>query len=468
MTPEFAVCDATLYERPVQFTAPFRFGAVTVESAPQAFVRVEIELLDGRHAEGATAEMMIPKWFDKRAGKSTGQTVGDLRRSLVLARGFYLSAGRAATAFGHHAAHLEAQIEACAREDIPPLAALYGPALLDKAILDAVLRVFGEDVFSGLRDNIAGLDNRLTPDIAFEDIEQFLQNAKPLASVSVRHTVGMRDEISGPNGLSAIAAESGCRYFKLKLGGDVKEDCRRLTDIGSELARIPLESKVTLDANEQYNSVGGLGDLLMQIHQFTTLEPIRSRLLYIEQPFSREMTFDHSLSELPSQFPFIVDEADSGYDAFPRAAALGYSGVSSKSCKGIYKSILNAVRAGLWNGVPGGRYFLAAEDLTCQAGLAVQQDTALAAFLNIPHAERNGHHYGSGFGRAPLKEAEAFLEGHPDFYRRRSGHIELAIQDGLLSTSSLACPGFASAAHPVWEDLIPIEDTTPASKDQGS
>jgi hypothetical protein len=468
MTARFAIRDVILYERPVQFTAPFRFGAATVEGAPQAFVRVEIELIDGKRVDGATAEMMIPKWFDKRAAKSASQTVSDLRRSLVLARGFYLSPDKAKTPFDHHTAHIEAQIEACAREDIPPLAALYGPALLDKAILDAVLRVFGVDVFSGLRGNIAGLDNRLTPDIAPDGIDRFLQSAQPLTSVSVRHTVGMRDEIAGPNGLGAIAAQSGCRYFKLKLGGDVEEDCRRLTAIGTELARIPLESKVTLDANEQYNSVASLMDLLTQIHQSSALEPIRSRLLYIEQPFSREMTFDHSLSGIPSEFPFIIDEADSSYDAFPRAAALGYSGVSSKSCKGIYKSILNAVRTSLWNEDSAGLYFLAAEDLTCQAGLAVQQDTALAAFLNIPHAERNGHHYGSGFGSAPLKEAEAFLDGHPDFYRRRSGPIELAIQDGSLSTSSLACPGFASAAHPIWENLAPLEDTGPASKDQGS
>jgi hypothetical protein len=468
MTPRFAVRDVTLYERPVQFTAPFRFGAVTVESAPQAFVRVEIELMDGRRAEGATAEMMIPKWFDKRAAKSASQTVSDLRRSLVLARGFYFSSDKAKTAFDHHAAQIEAQIEACARENIPPLAALYGPALLDKAILDAVLRVFDVDVFSGLRENIAGLDNRLTPDIAPTSIYRFLQSARPLASVSVRHTVGMRDEIGGPYGLGAIAAQSGCRYFKLKLSGNVEEDCRRLTDVGSELMQIPFETKVTLDANEQYDTVASLLDLLTQICQSRYLEPIGSRLLYIEQPFSREMTFDHSLSGLPSRFPFIIDEADSSYDAFPRAAALGYSGVSSKSCKGIYKAILNAVRVSLWNEDSAGLYFLAAEDLTCQAGLAVQQDTALAAFLNIPHAERNGHHYGSGFGSAPLKEAEAFLEQHPDFYRRRFGHIELAIQDGSLSTASLTCAGFASAAHPVWEDLAPIEDPTPASKDHGS
>ena len=43
------------------------------------------------------------------------------------------------------------------------------------------------------------------------------------------------------------------------------------------------------------------------------------------------------------------------------------------------------------------RYFMSGEDLTTQAGLAVQQDLALAALLGLAHVERNGHHYVDGF-----------------------------------------------------------------------
>jgi hypothetical protein len=464
LSPEFAVRDIALFERAVAFTAPFRFGAVTVESAPQAFVRVQIELKDKRRAAGATAEMMIPKWFDKRPEKTPGRTIDDLRRSLILARGLYLRLGRVNTAFGHHTANLNAQLKACAKEDIPPLAALYGPAQLDKALLDAVLRATGTDIFRGLGSNIMGLDGRLTPDASADDIERFLQSRTPLSAVPVRHTVGMRDEIAGPNGLAAIAARTGCRYYKLKLGGDVDEDCRRLAAIGAELERNPFDTKVTLDANEQYDCADSLRDCLNQIGQSAALKPICTRLLYVEQPFPREMTFDYDLLDLP-HFPFIIDEADGSYDAFPDAAALGYTGVSSKSCKGIYKSILNGVRAACWNKAPEARYFLAAEDLTCQAGLAVQQDTALAAFLRISHAERNGHHYGRGFGSAPPPEAEAFLKAHPDLYCQSAEHPELAIHDGSLGTASLACTGFASAVHPIWDCLTPLKDPAPELKE---
>jgi hypothetical protein len=464
MMPEFAVRDIALFERDVAFTAPFRFGAVTVENAPQAFVRVQIELKDKGLAPGATAEMMIPKWFDKRPEKTPDRTVDDLRRSLFLARGLYLRAGGFNTAFGHHAAILEAQMEASAREDIPPLAALYGPAQLDKAILDAVLRATGTDIFRGLGNNIMGLNESLTPDVSADDIERFLQSLAPLGAVAVRHTVGMRDEIAGPNGLAAIASGTGCRYYKLKLGGDVEEDCGRLAAIGAELERIPFDTKVTLDANEQYDSADSLRDCLNQIGQSAALKPICTRLLYVEQPFPREMTFDYDLLDLPN-FPFIIDEADSSYHAFPDAAALGYTGVSSKSCKGIYKSILNGVRVACWNKSPEAGYFLAAEDLTCQAGLAVQQDTALAAFLRIPHAERNGHHYARGFGSAPPQEAQAFLKAHPDLYCQSAEHPELAIHGGSLCTGSLACTGFASAVHPIWDSLPPLKDPAPVLKE---
>jgi len=153
---------------------------------------------------------------------------------------------------------------------------------------------------------------------------------------------------------------------------------------------------------------------------------------------------------------FIIDEADDAYDAFPAARALGYRGISSKSCKGIYKSIINATRAAKWSAA-GERFFITSEDLTCQAGLAVQQDLALGALLGVTHAERNGHHYVDGFGEAPEAEVEAFRAGHPDLYAGDGTMVRLAVHDGDLLTGSLAVPGFATSAHPKWSALSPLE-----------
>jgi hypothetical protein len=149
---------------------------------------------------------------------------------------------------------------------------------------------------------------------------------------------------------------------------------------------------------------------------------------------------------------FIIDEADDSYDAFPAARELGYRGISSKSCKGVYKSVINATRAGIWS-TEDARYFITGEDLTCQAGLAVQQDLALGALIGLTHAERNGHHYVDGFAETPTAEAQAFLAAHPDLYIGDAGNIRLSIHNGDLLTGSLTAPGFATSVHPDWAGL---------------
>jgi hypothetical protein len=160
-----------------------------------------------------------------------------------------------------------------------------------------------------------------------------------------------------------------------------------------------------------------------------------------------------------SERDFIIDEADDSYQAFPAARTLGYRGISSKSCKGIFKSILNATRAAKWS-AGGEKFFITGEDLTCQAGLSVQQDLALGALIGVTHAERNGHHYVDGFGEAPAAEAQAFLAAHADLYARDGDSVRLAIRDGDLLTGSLTAPGFASAAHPLWSALSPLQKPT--------
>ena len=431
--------DIAWFERPLAFRHPFRFGAVTVTGAPQVFLHAEIETEAGARAVGVTAELMVPKWFDKNPALTPDQTVDELRRALVIARELYLARGGFDTAFGLHAACHDEALARCAREGIPGLAAAFGPAQIDKAVLDAILRATQLDVFSGLRGNITGLDARLTPDLDDRTIRDYLASRNPPNKVMVRHTVGMMDAVDT---LAAVHRQTGCRYFKLKLSGDPAADRARLADIAAALEGI--DYRVTLDANEQYATHASLAALCDALTRDPELAPLASRLLYIEQPLPRERTFEVPLGELGKQFSFIVDEAESGYDTFPKALALGYRGISSKACKGIYKSLLNGARAAK----NGATAFLAAEDLTCQAGLAVQQDTALVAFHGVAHAERNGHHYVDGFAATPPAEIQAFHAAHPDLYEERGGVLRLALHDGALAIGSLAQPGFACGVDP--------------------
>ena len=448
MPLRLAVRDIALFERPVRFARPFRFGAVTVEAAAQVFVRVEIEIEGRGSSVGASAEMMVPKWFDKRAHLSPEQTVDELRRSLVLASGLYRTSSGFDTAFGHHASRVAMQIENCAKEDIPPLAAIFGPAQINKAILDALLRGAGVDFFGGMAANIAGVDARMSPDVSNEDITRFLSQCRRRDRVAIRHTVGLDDKVEGERGVADKNENSGARYFKLKLAGNPDADAARLIRIGRELAKLPYAYHVTLDANEQYADLGGLRSLVDRFEREVALAPIASRLLYIEQPMPREVTGASPIEEVAA-YDFIIDEADDSYNAFVSARALGYRGISSKSCKGIYKSVINATRATKWS-TGSEKFFVTGEDLTCQAGLAVQQDLALGALIGVTHAERNGHHYVDGFGDTPADEANAFLAAHPDLYVRNDSKVRLAIHNGDLLTGSLTAPGFATGVHPHW------------------
>ena len=176
------------------------------------------------------------------------------------------------------------------------------------------------------------------------------------------------------------------------------------------------------------------------------------RTLLLEQPLARAVALRESIASLGIGVPVILDESDDHAGAFEEGLALGYRGISSKACKGIYRSMANAQRV-----AKDPRLLLSGEDLTCQAGLAVQQDTLLAASLGVQHIERNGHHYVDGFGSAPADEAMAFAEAHPSLYETGSGRPHLNVRHGRLDLISLHVTGFASAAMPQWRSLQTIQ-----------
>src|ERR1700742_2987105 len=101
------------FERPVKLRLPFRFGAVTVTHAPQVFVRVRIKGADGREGDGVSAEMLVPKWFDKSPELSHEQNFDQLRRSLAMVRASVLDAGFG-TPFGLSASVDDPHHDACA------------------------------------------------------------------------------------------------------------------------------------------------------------------------------------------------------------------------------------------------------------------------------------------------------------------------------------------------------------------
>ena len=464
--PVFRVAEIGFLERDVALRLPFRFGVVTLTRATQAFVRARITLPDGRDGWGAAAELLAPKWFDKNLALSDRDNEDQLRAALREARALYLEDATARTAFGHFAAHYAAQIARCGARELNPLVASYGPALIDRAVLDALCRVLGVSAYQALGGNLAGIAPAgLAPDLAGFDMDRFLASRTPRAEIAARHTVGLVDPITAsdqapsarvadglPETLEEVVACYGHRWFKLKVGGDIDQDIARLGAIASVLDRSAAPYRASLDGNEQYDGADAVVALWRRMAAIPALRRLCASIAFIEQPINRKTALARDVGALAALKPVIIDESDADLDAFPRALALGYSGVSSKACKGLYKSLINAARCARQIAA-GERCFMSGEDLTTQAGLAVQQDLALVAFLGLDHVERNGHHYVNGMAGLPADEQAGFLAAHPDLYERRHGAVRLRIADGMLAIGSLACPGFASAAEPDWKTM---------------
>jgi hypothetical protein len=443
--PRFRVAAIDLMERDVKLRMPFRFGVVTLTESPQAFARARIRLEDGREATGAAVELLAPKWFDKNPALTNEDNYDQLRASLGRAREAYLS-HESRTAWAHA---------------LPGkgLVENYGPALLDRALLDALCRALGVSFYRAVQTNLVGAGS-------FEgiDLGAYFATLKPRVTIAARHTVGLVDPITEaeqksrvgdglPETLEEVVARYGHRYFKLKVGGDMRADVERLSAIASVLDRIDGPYHASLDGNEQYEDMQGVATLWAAMKAAPQLRRLVDSILFIEQPVKRSRALERKVEGIDK--PMIIDESDDALDAFPRAKALGYRGVSSKTCKGIYKSLINRARCAAWNrsGSDPDFYFMSGEDLTIQAGLALQQDTALVSLLGLTHLERNGHHYVNGMAGLPQPEQDAFLSAHPDLYERSHGAVRVKIADGMLQIGSLDCAGYASRAMPDWHTM---------------
>ena len=460
--------EVQLFERDVRLRLPFRFGVVTLTEAPQAFVRLRVETEAGQEAWGAAAEMLAPKWFDKDPALSNADNVEQLRVSLRCACRLYTDGRPARTAWRLFAESYPLQIAECGRQGLNPLIAGYGPALLDRAVLDALGRLHGVSFYATIRANLPGMaPGDLVPELAGLDVESFLASLRPSDALHARHTVGLVDPITAadqpagsrlddglPETLDEVVAFYGHTYFKLKVGGEVAADVARLTAIAAVLDRLPHPYVVTLDGNEQYGSVDEALALWRAIEATPPLARLARSVLFIEQPITRARALAADVGPLGAARPVIIDESDADLDAFPAARARGYRGVSSKTCKGLYKSLINRARCLVWNRADGAdRYFMSAEDLTTQAGLALQQDLALVSLLGLGHVERNGHHYVRGLAALPAGEQRALRAAHPDLYVDDNGLARLRITDGRLGIASLDCVGFAAGFEPDWRSM---------------
>ena len=357
------------------------------------------------------------------------------------------------------------------RRGVNDLLASNGAALMERALIDGLGGALGQPYFALLQDNVLGLAlGRIHAELEGLELAAVLP-AAPVRSLYIRHTVGLVDPIRTaaiapeerlndglPQSLEECIQTQGLRYFKIKIGGDPEADFERLAEISALLDESGTEYHITLDGNEQYGDVADLLALLERIEK--ELGAFYHRILYVEQPMDRALSLDPALKKdlgvLAAKRPLLIDESDESLDSFRRALDLGYSGVSSKSCKGLVKALANSALA--WQRTAAGHpCFVSAEDLTVVPVVSLHQDLVHVAALGIDHVERNGHHYVRGLDHLSAVERAWCFERHGDLYRAEGQSGLLDIRDGQIAVGSLQRPGLGVDGAVDIEAMQPLE-----------
>lgn len=449
------VREVELRRRFAPYRMPFHVAGISITGGMQVYARLRAEDEAGRSAWGVAAETPAPIWFDK--SRDLALVEADINESLYRTAGLYLDERVPRSAFDLFALAYPAQLAWSRQRKVPETIGSFGPALLDRAVLDAACRLAGLSFNAAMLANLPGMDMRLCPDLEGFNLGRFLRSRTPRTSLNLRHTIGGVDPLEAgdqkerigdglPETLREVIAAYGNRSFKIKIGPDRRATLDRLAAIAAVLDNMLPDYAVTLDGNEAFADMGALAELLRSGAADPRLARFWPRVLYVEQPIHRDVWRSLPAGETRGLVPLIIDESDGSLEDFTHALALGYGGGSVKSCKGLYKAMLNAARCEM----RGGGAFLSAEDLNNQNGVSLQQDMAVAGFLGLDRVEKNGHHYMNGMAGAPQAEQRALAEAHPDLYTRDGGVTRLRISGGVANIGSLNAPGFAQSTEPDW------------------
>ena len=458
MNPGEAILPRPLLVRPVtcdlflsqaRTRVPFRFGATTMETGTICTARVEIESERGRSI-GFSADLLVPGWFRKDSGRTPERDVSELVASANSAGRVLLERSAEDTVFGHWRRMWRERVEPLGEDSPEALERGFGVALVERGLIDATCRAAQVSFFDALERGLLGFEAG--------QLESAQRGRNPRAvgrpkMIAVRHTIGMLDALDArdahgpddglPRSLDEEIARYGLTHFKIKLRGDVAADRARLLAIARSLRNRVAEPVVTLDGNEQFESLEDLAHLLHSLQHDRDGSWLAEHIAYVEQPLPRALTFDRAanreIEHVRTMTSLIIDEADATLRSFERAFELGYRGVSVKNCKGVFRALLNKINCDSW----GDGAFQSGEDLTNLGVLALQQDLATMAALGLEHVERNGHHYFRGLAHLPKEEVAEALERHADLYEPLGDGATLRIRDGQIALGSLDRVGYA-------------------------
>ena len=461
---------------------PFRYGTACLTTCPQAVLEVQVEI-NGSVAVGYSGDCLPPGWFDKTPTRNYQQQIEDMLSAIHFAEHVMADQLRKPHDFFRAYLALDDRLHAEAgQRSWPDLLAGFGTSLVERAVIDAVSRATNLSLNQLVRKNVLGISaGEIYPELSGIEPAAWLPK-EPRQQLYVRHTIGLADPLSSgdipaderlddgfPQSVDQYIDQKGIQYFKIKLANQLDHDVARLEQFVSVVEpRLGNRYRLTLDGNEQYKQADDFSELIEQLRCNGKLATLLANTLVIEQPLERSIALDpkHTagIRQLGKTIPVIIDESDGTRAAYRQAIDCGYRGVSSKSCKGVLRSLLNAGITWHLNQLDKSSPFVMTGEDLCSVGvIPVQSDLCLVATLGLEHIERNGHHYHPGISYLPAEEQEAALKAHPDFLSRQHGVIGPEVVGGLFKIGSLQCPGMGFATLPDMETMETAENWSFAS-----
>lgn len=452
----------------------FSIGGPPAKRRPRAILMVRLKIADdrGQRSWGVAGDRPSFGWLDKRGNYPPETKLQRLLALVKVAGETYLSEGKFSSPFLHWQACYQKLQKAGQANDHEALSASYASALFERAMIDAICRLQGMPLLEALRKNVLGFNaGAVFPDLRQVELARLLPT-KPLTRFFVRHTVGLKDPLSAaelppakrirdgePETLAEYIKRDGLRFFKIKIGGDRETDLARLGKIWQVLLNVQ-EPVVTLDGNESYRDLDEFSRFIQELEDKQL--GLFQHIAFIEQPLARDITLDPASREATQKLArvkdLVIDEADGNLTSFRDAFRLGYSGVSHKNCKGVFKSLLNFCRCHHLVNATNRKAFQSGEDLSNMPLVPLQQDFVALGILGIPHCERNGHHYSFGLKHLSPDEKQLALKHYPDLYTKRGDEVFLNIRNGQIRCDSLTRSPFGVAFEPHWSTMTPLKD----------
>jgi len=177
----------------LQTRLPFKYGIATMTQAPQAFVRLFVDV-NGCQASGIAADLLPPKWFTKIPDKSLAAEIEEMLEVIEHAVAC-AACVTGPTVFDVWRDVLEIQDRWGHERGFPALLSQFGTTLVERALIEAFCRIQRRSFADCLRANDFGIrleafDTRLAGRSPGE-----LLPAIPRRRMIARHTVGMADPL---------------------------------------------------------------------------------------------------------------------------------------------------------------------------------------------------------------------------------------------------------------------------------